>query len=258
MILAAHLPADAAADVGDHLVGDVEAVGLVDAAEAVDRDQHETAGGAQLDRFVDGFFEHLDHVPAIHLAGQGVEPGQIGEPLLALVALVDDAHDAVSACRFPVGAGEPAPDILDPEQAVGSGPQRILQLVGNAGALVLRGRPHHRVGARLPALRIDQLRVAAPGAQRRRVGAGQDLADIRAPGQRVSVDPPFVGHLPDRGEDRAGVERDRHGRDRRHRLVHEAGSLPIDIAAAGGRLVLGGHDCPNPLFRNVRWCGAGK
>ena len=53
MILAAQLRADALADRGDHLVGDVEAVGLVDAAEIVDRRQQEAARGAQLDGLLD-------------------------------------------------------------------------------------------------------------------------------------------------------------------------------------------------------------
>ena len=70
MVLAAQLRADARGDRGDHLVGDVEAVGLVDAAEIVDRGQHEAAGRAQLDRLVDGGFQHRRHVPAVHLAGE--------------------------------------------------------------------------------------------------------------------------------------------------------------------------------------------
>ena len=44
MILAAHMRADALGDRGDHLVGDVEAIGFVDAAEIVDRYQEEAAG----------------------------------------------------------------------------------------------------------------------------------------------------------------------------------------------------------------------
>jgi len=73
MVLAAHLAADAPGDLRDHLVRGVEAVGLVDAGEIVDRHQHEAARGAQLDGFIDGRFEHLGHMPAIHLAGQRVE-----------------------------------------------------------------------------------------------------------------------------------------------------------------------------------------
>ena len=65
--------------------------------------------------------EHLGHVPAVHLAGQRVEARQIGEPLLLLVALVDDAHDAVGAQRRAVGAGEPAAGVLDPMQRRRSG-----------------------------------------------------------------------------------------------------------------------------------------
>ena len=46
LIAAAHLGAQALGDRADHLVGDIEAVGFVDAREIIDRDQHEAAGAA--------------------------------------------------------------------------------------------------------------------------------------------------------------------------------------------------------------------
>ena len=58
---------------------------------------------------------------AIHLAGQAVEPRQIGEPLFLVVALVDDADDAMRPRRLAVGAGKPAADVLDPKRLVRAG-----------------------------------------------------------------------------------------------------------------------------------------
>jgi len=100
--------------------------------EIVDRKQHEAAGGAQLHRFLDHRLEHLADVPAVHLAGERIEAREIGQPLLALMALVDHAHHAVRADRPAVAAAEPAPGVLDPELALAAGIERILQLVGNA------------------------------------------------------------------------------------------------------------------------------
>ena len=115
MILAAQLAAHPLGHRGDHLFGDFEAVGFVDASQIVDRHQQEAAGRAQLDGFIDGGFQHLDQVPAVHLAGQRVETRKVGEPLLPLMAFVDDPHDPVGAQRLAVRPGKPAPGVLDPE-----------------------------------------------------------------------------------------------------------------------------------------------
>jgi hypothetical protein len=124
-VLAAHPAAHALGDRADHLIGDIEAVGLVDARQIVDRDQQEAAGRAEAHRFVEGVFENLGEVMAVQLAGQAVVAREIGEPALVLVALVDDAHDAVRARRLAVGADKPAAGVLDPKLGFGAGSGRM-------------------------------------------------------------------------------------------------------------------------------------
>ena len=65
--------------------------------------------------------ELLGQGVAVHFAGQAVEARQVGQPLLVLVALIDDAHDAVRARRAPVGSREPAAVVLDPERGRAAG-----------------------------------------------------------------------------------------------------------------------------------------
>ena len=60
MIGAAHLRADAFCDLRDGLVGDGEAIGFVEMAEIVDRDQQEAAGAAEADRFIERGVQRLD------------------------------------------------------------------------------------------------------------------------------------------------------------------------------------------------------
>ena len=57
-ILGPHPGAQALGDGADHLVGDVVAIGLVDAREIVDRDQEEAAGLPRADRFLQRVFEN--------------------------------------------------------------------------------------------------------------------------------------------------------------------------------------------------------
>ena len=113
-VLAAHAAAQALGDLGDHLIGDVEAVGFVDARQIVDGDQQESAGRAEADRVLQRVFKHLGEVVPVQFAGEPVVAGEKVEPAFVLVALVDDAQDAVRARRPAVGAGKPAAGILDP------------------------------------------------------------------------------------------------------------------------------------------------
>ena len=76
-ILAAHPAAHALGDRADHLVGDVEAVGFVDAAEIVDRDQQEAAGRAESHRLLDRVFENLGELVPVQFAGEAVVAGEI-------------------------------------------------------------------------------------------------------------------------------------------------------------------------------------
>ena len=168
MILPAHLRVQALGDAGDHLIGDVEAVGLVDAAEIVDRGQQEAAGGTQLHGFFDRGLENLHHADPVQFTGQGIEPRQIGQLLFPLVALVDGPHDPMSVQRLAVRPGEPPPGVLDPDRLAGRPrrPQGILQLIGNAGTGVASPGAHQGVGARGAALRIDELGIRAAARKR--------------------------------------------------------------------------------------------
>ena len=167
MVAAAHLGAQPLGDRADHLVGDVEAVGLVEAGEIVDRDQQQAAGAALIDRLLQRRLQHLGEMPAVHLAGQAVEVRQVGELLLLRVPLVDDMDDAVRARRLAVVAGEPAAGVLDPELGLRAFRRdRILHLIGHAGALVALRRIHHRVVAGLRGRRRRAPGVAAPGRDR--------------------------------------------------------------------------------------------
>ena len=187
-VLAAHAAAHAPGDRADHLVGDVETVGLVDAGEVVDGDQHEAARRAEPDRFVDGVFENLGQMMPVQFAGEAVVAGQIGEPAHMLVALVDDADEAVGAHRLAVGPGEPAADILDPEPGVRRrvGTDAILNLIGDAAAVVALVRLHDDVEARLGVLGLEHLRIGAAGRDRGESGISSTAAAL-APQCSASV-----------------------------------------------------------------------
>ena len=78
-----------------------------------------------------------------------------------LVALIDDADDAVGALRLAIGAGEPAAGILDPELRIGRriGADAILDLIGDAVAAVVFLRLHDGVEAGLGVLFVLMLGV---------------------------------------------------------------------------------------------------
>src|ERR1700728_4748708 len=101
----------------------------------------------------------------VQLAGEPIVTGQIGEPPHVLVALVDDADDAMSAHRLAVRAGKPAADILDPESRVRRrvGTDAILNLVSDAAAVVTLVRLHDGIEARLRVLSLEHLGIGAAG-----------------------------------------------------------------------------------------------
>ena len=82
----------------------------------------------------------------------------------------------------------------------------VLHLIGNAGAAVALAAVGDRVQAAVPVFGLDARRVGA---------AAGDLGDrdaehgrgIAAPAQRVGVEPPFIGGLADRIENRRRVGR---------------------------------------------------
>ena len=139
---------------GDHLLGDVEAIGFVEPAEMVDGDEQETAGGAETHGLIEDAAEHFDQMRAVHLAGQRVELRQLYELALALVPLVDGAHDAMGTLRLAVGPGEPAAGILDPDFFAVGAAEGVFDLIGNAGAGIVLGAAGDRVETALPVRRL--------------------------------------------------------------------------------------------------------
>ena len=124
-IAPAHQAADALAHHPDHLIGGIVAVRLVDAAEIVDGDQEKAAGGPKAHRFLECLLQNFGQVIAVEFARELVAAGEVLEPALALVALVDDMDGAVGARGLAVGPGEPAPRILDPEPRLLAGIGRM-------------------------------------------------------------------------------------------------------------------------------------
>ena len=104
---------------------------------------------------------------AVELAGQGIVARQLHELLVAGVALIVDADDALHARRLAVGTGEPAAGLLDPEyRRRGRGAHAIFDPIRRAVAAMDRRRKRQRLGPDR-ALRLDQpgkfrLRSPAP------------------------------------------------------------------------------------------------
>ena len=97
-----------------------------------------------------GLCQRSDQMGAIEFAGQGVVARQFQKLLVAGVALVVDADDAMGARRPAVGAGEPAAGLLDPEhRRRGSGPHPVLDPVGHAIAAA-RGEEWPSASERTP------------------------------------------------------------------------------------------------------------
>src|SRR5436190_2241148 len=139
LIATAHLGPQALGHRTDRLVGNLETVGFVEAREIVDRYQHKAAGIALRHRLLERCLKHLGEMEAVHLAGEPIKPRQVSKPLLLIVALVDNANDTMRPYGLAIGTGEPTADVLDPEGFFGAGGmQRVLHLIGHAGALVTR------------------------------------------------------------------------------------------------------------------------
>ncbi len=128
----------------------------------IDGDEEEAAGGTEAHRFIEDTAENVDQMCAVHLAGQLIELRQLRQLALALVALVDGAHDAMRPQRLAVGSGEPAAGVLDPDFFAIVAAEGVFDLIGNAGTIVgLRGAGDC-FKAVLPAGGLDALRIGAP------------------------------------------------------------------------------------------------
>src|SRR6202000_2848116 len=99
-------------------IGGLVSVRSIDAAEIVDGDQEEPAGGTKTHRLLERLLEDFRQEIAIALAGELCAAGEALEPAFALVALIDDVDRALRARGFAVGVGEPAPGILHPKPSL--------------------------------------------------------------------------------------------------------------------------------------------
>ena len=205
-VAAAQARANALSDFGDHGVGDVEAEGVVDARQMIDADQHEGAGRTEARGLLDRFGQRGDQMGAVEFAGQRIVPRQFHQLLVAGVALVVDADDALRARRLAVGAGEPAAGFLDPDHRRGGrGPHAIFDPVGDALAAARRRRfgPAPRSGSSAPARSAWRTRrrwPALPRECRRKTEAALSLQAMASAG-----DVPDEGRLAERGEDAGGL-----------------------------------------------------
>ncbi len=155
--------------------------------------------------------------------------------LLALVAFVDDAHDAMGAPRLAVRAGEPASGVLEPQHTARRRLQRVLHLIGHARAVVGRARTHHGIGARHSARGIDERGEALAAGQGSGIGNAEQLRSIGAPGQAVAVDLPDVGRLADRSQNVMGRNAPATGRARHGRSGRIAGGTRLVPVGMAGR-----------------------
>ncbi len=206
-ILRAHAPAQPLGDAADHLVGDIVAIGFVDAPQIVDRHQQKAAGRLRARGILQGLFELFGQMPAIDLAGERIEAREIGELLLVLVAIVDDADEAMRAQRLAVLVGEPAAGILDPElRRARAHAQRILDLIGDAAAAVGFLRMENRVEARLRIAGIEQIGKGAAGRDRPAIAQPEHGGCVVAPDQAIGFDPPFIGGFARRTQNFRAIE----------------------------------------------------
>ena len=165
--------ADPRGDLGDHGVRHIEAEGVVDARQMIDADQHEGAGRAEAGVLLDRLGKCGDQMGAIELAGERIMPRQFQQLLVAGVALIVDAHDALRPPWPAVRAGKPDAGLLDPDhRRRGGGAHAIFDAVRHA----LVGPRRRRMGERVladRAGRLDQLGEVSAGRQRFRGDVGE-------------------------------------------------------------------------------------
>ena len=214
----------------NHRVRDVEAEGIVDARQMIDADQHEGEGGAEARGFLDGLGQRRDQMGAIEFAGQRIVARQFQQLLVAGVAFVVDADNAMGARRPAVGAGEPAAGFLDPEhRRRGRGRARRIR----SGRARRRRRAPAANGRARPT-RIERagsisLENSAPLASASAGISGKTEVSMIAPDHRVGGDVPDEGGLAERSEDGRSLRKQRMSRAPRFGTL-PGDSLPKDSA----------------------------
>ncbi len=166
-------------EAGDHLVGDIVAIGAVEHEQIVDADQQSAEGLLVLGRGGEEMAGLLQQARAVQRAGQQVEAGGERELPLFLVTVGDDADQTVSARRAAVRPGEPASGVLDPDGRVAGTVRRndaIADLEWDALALIDGGRARDRLVRRVFAVVGQAFGIAA---------AGRESVDVR--GSRTKI-----------------------------------------------------------------------
>ncbi len=144
----------------------------------------------------------------VEFPGQFVVTGEVEQPLLAFVTLVDDPHGAVCARGFAVVPGEPPPGVLHPQRGAGAagGTNAVLQAIGHAASVVALVGPRHGVEPRLHGAGIEQLREPAASRNFFEIGELQDFACVCAPRQSVAAEIPRVKRFACGCENRGRIE----------------------------------------------------
>jgi hypothetical protein len=203
---AAQARAQADGDLADHLIGNIEAECIVDAGEMVDGDHHERERGAEALRLLDRLGQRRDQPRAVELAGQRIELGQPQQLLVACMPFIDRAHHALRARRPAIGACEPAPGLLDPDQRRGGGkPQAEFGRVGNAMSTIARRRHVDGIAADRRR-RLHALGELGAGGSHLRRKVGQQRAYACPPCDGIGGDVPDELGVLDGCQDAAGVQ----------------------------------------------------
>ena len=218
-VAVAKLSLDAPRRRGKDLIGRLEAISLVDRPEVVDGNDQEGDRGAEALGVIERLAERRQQVLAIEVAGEFVVARKEGEPLLALVTIVDDAHDAERAqgemqgvetvgdaarARRPSAVvGVPAPGVLDDQPPLAPravGKQRVLDLVGNARPLVTGRAVEDGIVTAGQIGGIEKTRIAVPAGDTLSRLEAKDVGNVGAPADAIVADSPFVDNLANGGQ----------------------------------------------------------
>ena len=139
-IIDAEIGAQPSGEADDDLVAHVIAVGAVEREQILERDQQNSEGLARFLRLAEQAMRMVGDLHAAHRSGQRVDLGAPRQLEFELLAVGDDADEAVSAPRATVAAGEPATAVLHPDERTAAAltrrHERVDGAVGHAVAFV--------------------------------------------------------------------------------------------------------------------------
>ena len=197
-IPAAQRAAQAAADDGDHLVADVEAVGLVDQSEVVDAGKQERALGRSAAGVRQQQRQLLGQAGAVELAGELVMAAEIEQPLLLLAPVVDHPKRALRMLGARLLVDEADAAVLDPQRrpaATPLGEEAVVQAISDLGPGLDMRPAGDAVIAAAGMLGIDQKRERPALAELERLGDAEHLGRILRPVDAVAGEVPAIRRL---------------------------------------------------------------